>query len=373
MNIVDVLKYITPKHKKWVESLSSQQIACILNDAAPSDRPLVQKVSKTPAIIGQIGEDNFEDITQNGLSTLYNVQNTAKQAHAGDFVITWTSPKTLKKYSILVDVKNYDRSVPTKEVEKFFSDLRHTGSHSGGLLLSLKSPVTGFRKWTHVKNDDKTECIIMQSHTSEVICESIQVLFGLIELSDRPTGTIENMRIMEQIHSMEIAINAFSNGRASLQTMRTTILNQIDNVTRDLSESEYEIRNCLRNMSHVITGQTEEKKSEIIDMMYQQWGCDALTDIQNIDNICHKMSNYETNVAKKQIEFDCLNCTVTVKCFNHHINGWITNYNKLPTCAKPNQKNDKATFKFNADTYPELLAYITADYEPVSESESESE
>ena len=85
------------------------------------------------------------------------------------------------KYSLLIDVKNYKTTVPSKEIEKFYRDIKLNSNINGGVLLSLQSKIVGFSKIIEFQDFSSDHGIIpvvfMRSKTPEVICELLKLLF----------------------------------------------------------------------------------------------------------------------------------------------------------------------------------------------------
>jgi hypothetical protein len=67
----------------------------------------------------------------------FAVANVGKEAHKGDIHMTYKYAK------IMVEVKNYDRHVASKEVEKFLDDMDTNKEFELGIMISLTSGITG--------------------------------------------------------------------------------------------------------------------------------------------------------------------------------------------------------------------------------------
>ena len=383
MDYNKVLEFVNPAHREWASNLTPSQLAHIIScfklqttahtvsTVSPS---AVVEVSESPVRIGQVGEKRFSDICADGLSALFTVEDCAKRAHAGDFHIKWTSPRTFKEYSIIVDVKNYGKTVPSKEVDKFFSDIQRTQSHSGGLLLSLKSRITGFGEWTHVVRDN-VSCLMVRSNNYETICESIRVLFGVIEMNDSTCRSVDNVKlVMGKIRNMEQSINAFSRSRSALQSVRTTILTQIDQVTTELCQSEFEIKNCIAQITTALMpvpncetktdepDEPEEPEEPVdINQLAIDWGCTNNASVQFASTIITNHVDVEINEVKKIISFSPKNeLQVEMKFGKQHITIYISNFvGVLDTPWVLNSKKTKASCKITENNYPHIITQLT--------------
>jgi len=73
-----------------------------------------------------------------GTGDAFRLEETSKSGigHAGDFLMTWGN------YTILWEVKNYDRPVPSSEVEKFKRDMKEHKHIKIGVMISRYTPIT---------------------------------------------------------------------------------------------------------------------------------------------------------------------------------------------------------------------------------------
>lgn len=60
--------------------------------------------------------------------------------HAGDYLMKWGAAH---EHTVLWELKNYDRPVPTAEVEKFRRDMRENAEVRIGVMVSRFTPITG--------------------------------------------------------------------------------------------------------------------------------------------------------------------------------------------------------------------------------------
>jgi hypothetical protein len=122
----------------------------IPDDAQPSmsivrasDRvgTLSHVASASSHFAGEVGELMVQEVLHGAAVAHYPLARVVRTGHrprSGDFQVA------LAEGTFLVEVKNYTRAVPTKEVEKLCRDLEASGAR-GGILISLGSGVAGVR------------------------------------------------------------------------------------------------------------------------------------------------------------------------------------------------------------------------------------
>jgi hypothetical protein len=99
------------------------------------------KQSASSKTKGEKGEMQLEEILTSAFRPAagghFQIANVGKEAHKGDIHMTYKHTK------IMVEVKNYDRHVAGKEVEKFLDDMDKNKEFELGLMISLTSGITG--------------------------------------------------------------------------------------------------------------------------------------------------------------------------------------------------------------------------------------
>ena len=96
---------------------------------------LVAKYEK-PAVKGALAEQEVLTILKHHFPT-YTVVLHAGDGHKADIQIT--SAQSRQQY--LVEVKNHERAISSKEIEKFKKDVRENKAFKVGILLSLRSGI----------------------------------------------------------------------------------------------------------------------------------------------------------------------------------------------------------------------------------------
>lgn len=133
------------------------------------------------ADIGKDGEQEAYDIIKNHFDDITDMHD---KAHNGDYVIN---------DSLLVEIKNYTRNVPTKEVDKFKKDLQTTGK-LGGIFWSLNTPIANIgdmKHTSHIINGKEIPVIYLNTKNKDLIILAIKLI--LMEISTKyPKSNVDN-------------------------------------------------------------------------------------------------------------------------------------------------------------------------------------
>lgn len=100
-----------------------------------------KKPSASSSVKGKDYENTFRErlIATFGLGDRFSLtdSNRIGVGHAGDSLMTWG------EHTVLWEVKNYDRAVPTAEVEKFRRDVKENPQVRVGVMISRSTAITG--------------------------------------------------------------------------------------------------------------------------------------------------------------------------------------------------------------------------------------
>lgn len=243
-----ILEYVLEENKAWVQSLRPKNIAAILNTLAMVPHmklKYINKDSDIAAVKGLQGETDFDHIISQHMSKDYELINTAKKGKCGDFIIKWRSQKTNRIYKILIDVKNYSKTVPSGEVEKFYRDIK-LNNVDGGFLISLKSRIIGTSKIIELKDfltDNSTVPVLFtQSNTPLIIVEVIKLLFHIIEIKNLNNNSVcKSDELVYHINQLNENIQMITDCRDVLQTSKTEIEKNLNAIMIKLMSCEYSL------------------------------------------------------------------------------------------------------------------------------------
>ena len=108
-------------------------------------RALAELVRKKPAAGSKVKGSEYEAefrerlVVAFGTGDRFRLHDSAASStgHAGDYLMNWGD------HTVLWEVKNYDRQVPTAEVEKFRRDMKENAQVRVGVMISRFTPITG--------------------------------------------------------------------------------------------------------------------------------------------------------------------------------------------------------------------------------------
>jgi len=116
-----------------------------LHDSIQSFKESFLKTSSASKKKGEQGEQLFQEIVQKAFGSVscrdrFVLESVGAEGHQGDLHMFWNGHK------ILMEVKNYTRSVDDKEVKKFHRDMEQGRDMSIGILVSLNTGIVGHSK-----------------------------------------------------------------------------------------------------------------------------------------------------------------------------------------------------------------------------------
>lgn len=103
------------------------------------------KSSTSSKTKGDQGETMFADLLQMTFGSVphgqpFHIEQTGKEARQGDIHMTWM------KHKLMWEIKNYDYTIPTKEVQKFVRDMEESKEIGLGVMVSLHTNISGHTK-----------------------------------------------------------------------------------------------------------------------------------------------------------------------------------------------------------------------------------
>jgi len=138
-----------------------------LQDSIQSFKESFLKTTTGSKKKGDHGEMLFQTIVQNAFGSVscrerFVLESVGTEGRQGDLHMTWNNHK------LLMEVKNYTRSVDDKEVKKFLRDMEQGRDMSIGILVSLNTGIVGH---------SKTGCIDIEELRDGRYCIYISNLF----------------------------------------------------------------------------------------------------------------------------------------------------------------------------------------------------
>lgn len=249
--------------KSWVSKLSDIEIADILTSAGrssmvnnyyskalPIESECKFEKNKSSSSIGIEGENEICSI----LNEKYSVLNTAKIGKAGDFIID------VKNKRILIEVKKYSKTVPSKEVDKFYRDVDANSSIAGGLMITISSNIVGMTKSIEHKNcfvNGKNVPLIMvniKSLTREIakscIFACVDILLckadSINKMVELDNSTIDIINVISQ------NVDFLSQCRLTITETQTMVNKQMSKLMQQILTAEINLKNSINNLKFSI-------------------------------------------------------------------------------------------------------------------------
>ena len=131
----DVIERVEMSKNNYINTLETS-----LSNATSKIKILEERYEKTvsSSMKGMSGETNFMELIHKHTSWT-NVEDTSKIPHSGDIRCN------IGDVCAMIEVKNYGKDVPTKEVVKFLRDMEENPVIPYGIFVSLATGITGKR------------------------------------------------------------------------------------------------------------------------------------------------------------------------------------------------------------------------------------
>jgi hypothetical protein len=268
-NFDTICEYLAPNVKEWILGLEEKDIANIITSVyhipkifIKPEIPIIPSVPESPkeypVDLGLYGENRFEDICSR-LPRCYTLINTAKIGHKADFILKYQG----EHYNLccLIDVKNYRNTVPKKEIDKFYEDIKH-GNYNAGLIISYKSPFTGIKEGITIREElfptGKIPIMFLSNMPDETLHYCIETLFLYARGFNKNRNTINEINhIIEHINDTLVHSG---NTRKLLLDMQTSLNKNIAQCQEQLISLEIKVKESLHYLGQKIDNSTIEQK-----------------------------------------------------------------------------------------------------------------
>lgn len=140
--------------------------------------------SKTPAIKGGSLENKIYDTIMRQMPT-YEIKLVSKTGHNADIHVIDSNSRI-----IMIDIKNYNKNVPQKEIEKLRSDVKSNKNVIGGILLST----TGIVNKQDFDVSYDPNIVYLTNSKGEAVKAACNILFAYHNMS-RQRGIVKNVTV----------------------------------------------------------------------------------------------------------------------------------------------------------------------------------
>jgi hypothetical protein len=238
---------------KWISTSTIEDIEAAIEFGIPAVQRLKklsvhQSIQQSPSQLqpvmqGQTGEHQIENILRDAFGDVSNVSKTPQSGDINLFI---------KHSKITIEVKNYTNPVPVSGVEKFRRDL-HTSGSSGGLFISLNTPITGIASnftvmYEHI-DTGIIPCAYIVSNDKQSIILAVNIVSSLIEAVKFMSSTLyDKDKVLSNIYDVSEQLESMSKFRNDMQTIISNINLQLVKNSTGLVSVEAGIRRAVVNI-----------------------------------------------------------------------------------------------------------------------------
>lgn len=215
-------------------------------------------ISNNSSLKGELGEGVIEQLIRQKYP-LANYQVTRSVAHCGDGILELPNNK------IMIEVKNYQITVPQKEVEKMKYDMKYNKIEYG-LMVSLSSKIlnsNNFDLETFVENE-KTYYLVKINHLSSDVSRldtGLNLLENIMKLYDEnKTKLIINENFKKHFDDFVSRFNENFDLRNEYLQMESSIKNSMECFYQKMRNLHLEQESLLKKL-------TEDLNKEIINVI----------------------------------------------------------------------------------------------------------
>lgn len=149
---------------------------------------------------------------------------------------------TVKEYNIMLEIKNYESTIPYVECEKFYRDLG-LNTYKGGIFISLKSRIT---KKGLFEFDLKNNCIFMVSSNKELIETAIEILNEHIE-SIKYVNKMSAHKVIKKMNKLKELCD-MENVMRDIELLRKLIDTKLVKLNKDILSKDLRMRDLISNV-----------------------------------------------------------------------------------------------------------------------------
>ena len=258
-------------------------------------RDQFMKVTTGSALKGASAEKIFTELLQRsfGSTSIYeefslnNLGST--DSHSGDIHMTWRGSK------ILWEVKNYSKTVDSKEVQKFHQDMSTNTDMAIGIIVSMNTGIQGHTKAGDIDLQplpDGRICIYLNNFEKhgdgQQYLQSLQPFLEVFcKNSKNPSKEMEESHELERYKkTVNIILLMIKSHQAKMSDLKNTFSSakkKQDQLWTELQVKLKEVDNSTKQMLKMLLEQEDEEKEEVNDSEYLifkpfQW--DILSEVE---------------------------------------------------------------------------------------------
>lgn len=195
---------------------------------------------------GKVGEDFIYKLINQKFPD-YNLEITRNKPHTGDAIMT--IPFKNKNHLVMIEIKNYSKTVASDELQKLLYDMNNT-STKYSLFISLKSSFIGKKRLciNEYTLNSKTYIVLFIPNALNnpyIIENGIIMIERLMEYENTMTDLYN---INEYLDELQQLYNNFSLLKNSYLSTETSIKDQLCQHYKSIREYEINFKNLINNI-----------------------------------------------------------------------------------------------------------------------------
>lgn len=318
MDFKIILEQLPQDISLWLSSLQPQEVISIFSNAYN-----LRTIKKSSADIGLSGERLVYGI----LSKRYVVSCTGKTSNTGDFILTVDGMR------FIIEVKKYNKSVPSAEIDKLYRDMECSTSVQGGVMISLTSRITGINKTidhTHqLINGHMTPVVFLTTHEISEIKTIEACVYAAVDIlvaeckSKQRCIDIEG-DISDTVYDISQHVDNLSRSRNIITETQTIINKQLMKLSLCITTAEVSIKNSINTLQSKI-GETQlvlvDNKTIVNDLKIKDTKQITLLRrvIENVNVLSDTKNTLRSENKKLTIKIKTTSITVNISIINMDI------------------------------------------------------
>jgi hypothetical protein len=205
---------------------------------------LREAATKSSHALGKMGEkEMFDMITTHVLPrfTYSEVRDMTAVKHAGDFHLRLFGSDG-RRIKIMIDVKKYSGSVQSCEIEKLWSDMDGDVDADAGLLVSLKSGISGKPQFGISYTTGLKPCMYLTFERveaemrPEILCWALSVLAEVVIARDRKGQDTKMIEVQMFLEELGAAVGELDDCMKASMMIHETLRNMKERIVTKLSK-----------------------------------------------------------------------------------------------------------------------------------------
>lgn len=218
---------------------------------------------------GKISEDMIFSIIRKQYKD-YTIEETRNKPYSGDAVLY--IPIDNKIYSVIIEVKNYQKNVDYKEVEKLKRDMKHNNIHYA-IMLSFKTGFVGKKQLSieEFSHDNKHYYIVFVPYVMNNIDKldaSLSMITQLINFNIKNNKNIKikwlEDNIQDHLNKLDKLCDEFAQLKSNYYKMEMSIKTNLTDFYSSMRSYEFELTNRINNVWDLINAEFNRANKSLV-------------------------------------------------------------------------------------------------------------